>query len=152
MIKIDANGWPRMGGSSQLPKFLGLALATLLACFLAISGHEALGDDWRVKTQGRWQSAKGIASFYGGGENLNRLTASGEVFDPEALTAASWHYPFGQRLRVTNLESGESVIVRVTDRGPHKRLGRLIDLSRGSFRKICPLEKGLVGVKVEEVE
>ena len=91
----------------------------------------------------------GIASWYGGGEKLNKYTASGEEFDPNKLTCASWDYSFGTKLLVTNLENGKSVVVRVNDRGPAKRLGRLIDLTREAFRRIADLKKGLIKVKVK---
>lgn len=94
-------------------------------------------------------SVVGRASWYGGGEKLNRLTANGEVFDPTLLTAASWQYPFGTRLRVVNVKTGKAVIVRVNDRGPARRLKRIIDLSREAFRRIAPLRQGVVEVRVE---
>lgn len=59
--------------------------------------------------------AFGVASWYGGGEPLNEYTASGEPFEPSLLTCASWDYEFGTLLKVTNLENGLSVIVRVND-------------------------------------
>ena len=100
------------------------------------------------------ESARGtgkIASWYGGGEKLNKHTANGEVFTPEKMTCASWHYPFDTLLKVTNLSNGKSVVVRVNDRGPNKRLGRAIDLSREAFRKIANLNQGLIEVKIEQL-
>ena len=91
----------------------------------------------------------GIASYYGNGEKLNRCTANGEVFDPTAMTCATYAWPFNTVLKVTNTDNGKSVIVRVNDRGPNKRLGRIIDLSREAFKKIAPLSKGVVYVKIE---
>ncbi|MCP4653140.1 MAG: septal ring lytic transglycosylase RlpA family protein [Candidatus Omnitrophica bacterium] len=91
----------------------------------------------------------GTASWYGGGEKLNKHTASGEVFDPGLLTCASWDYPFGTFLKVTNLYNNKEVIVRVNDRGPAKYLHRLVDLSRRSFSVIAPLRKGLIKVKID---
>lgn len=93
----------------------------------------------------------GVASWYGGGEPLNKYTANGEIFDPAEMTCASWYYPFNTYLKVTNIESGRYIIVRVNDRGPNKRLGRIIDLTRDAFAKICSTGKGLVRVSVEEV-
>ena len=91
------------------------------------------------------------ASFYGNGEKLNKHTANGEVFNPNDLTCATYAYDFGTKLRVTNLANRNSVIVRVNDRGPNKRLNRLIDLSRRAFEEISELRKGLIEVKVEEL-
>jgi len=93
-----------------------------------------------------------VASWYGGGERLNRHTASGEVFNPKALTCASWDYPFNTRLKVTNLSTGKNVIVRVNDRGPARRLGRAIDLTRFAFSRIANPRKGLVFVKIRKIE
>lgn len=94
---------------------------------------------------------KGIASWYGGGEKLNKHTANGEVFNPTELTCASWDYPFGTRLVVTNIANGKSVIVRVNDRGPNKRLGRAIDLTKCAFSRIADLNKGLISVRVAKI-
>jgi len=95
----------------------------------------------------------GLASWYGSGnpsEGLNYLTASREPFDPTEKTCASWYYPFGTSLKVTNVKTGKSVFVRVNDRGPNKRfINRKVDLSREAFREIAPLEKGLTVVRIE---
>ena len=92
-----------------------------------------------------------VASFYGSGEKLNKHTANGEVFDPEAMTCAMWNVPFGTKFRVTNIANGEFCEVRCNDRGPAKRLNRDIDLSRGAFEKISNLNAGLIFVTIEEV-
>lgn len=92
----------------------------------------------------------GIASWYGN-EYHGRLTASGEVFDQEAMTAAHRNYPFGTRVRVTNLKNRRSVLVRINDRGPFIR-GRIIDLSRGAARELNMLRDGIVPVRVEVLE
>ena len=89
-----------------------------------------------------------IASWYGGGEKLNPHTASGEIFNPQNLTCASWDYPFHTKLKVTNIVNGKSVIVRVNDRGPNRRLGRAIDLTKYAFAKIADTKKGLILVKI----
>lgn len=84
------------------------------------------------------------ASFYQDGQ----LTANGESFDPEALTAAHRTLPFDTRVRVTNPANGSSVIVRINDRGPFVD-GRCIDLSRAAFRAIASLGLGHVDVRYE---
>ena len=96
--------------------------------------------------------SENIASWYGGGEKLNKHTANGEIFNPQALTCASWDYPFGTRLKVLNVANNRSVIVRVNDRGPSNRLGRAIDLTRSAFTRIAETKKGLILVKIEEVK
>jgi rare lipoprotein A len=75
-----------------------------------------------------------------------------EIFDDTELTAAMWDIPFNQKIKVTNLENGLSVVVRVNDRGPHRRLvrqGRIIDLSKRAFQTIGPLDKGLIDIQLE---
>lgn len=91
----------------------------------------------------------GIASWYSESDPyINLHTANGEIFDESKNTCASWNYPFGTHLKVTNLSNQRSVICRVNDRGPAKRLGRMIDLTKSSFSKIAPPEKGLLRVSV----
>lgn len=70
-------------------------------------------------------------------------TASGETFDPEALTAAHKSLPFDTRVRVTNPANGKSVTVRINDRGPYID-GRCLDLSRAAFGVIAKLETGVL--------
>ncbi len=77
---------------------------------------------------------RGTASWYGPGFH-GRRTASGERFDQEALTAAHPHLPFGTRVLVRREDTGETVVVRINDRGPFKR-GRIIDLSYAAARAI----------------
>jgi len=98
----------------------------------------------------------GLASWYDKTscrrEGTSGRTASGELLDDSALTAAMWNVPFGARLRVTNLATGASVVVRVNDRGPGRRAlnrGRIIDLSRAAF---ADLDSGTVRVRIEKEE
>jgi len=85
------------------------------------------------------------ASWYGD-ECAGNLTASGEVFEPRDMTCAMWDIPFGTRIRV---QLGDrSVVVRVNDRGPAKRLKRGIDLSRAAFAKLANTDAGLIKVKL----
>ncbi len=69
----------------------------------------------------------GVASYYWQG----RGTASGERFNPDAMTAAHRSLPFNTKVEVTNLRNGRSVIVRINDRGPFIR-GRIIDVSKAA--------------------
>jgi len=91
----------------------------------------------------------GKASFYGYGDEFHgRKTASGEIFDRNALTAAHPSLPFGTVCRVTNRDNGKSVVVRINDRGPFKG-GRIIDLSYAAAKQIGAVQAGVVDVKVE---
>jgi rare lipoprotein A len=80
-----------------------------------------------------------------------RRTASGEVFDPDAMTAASKTLPIGSRVIVTNPENGKSVTVRINDRGPHVR-GRSLDLSRRAAEELGITEKGVARLKIQRVD
>ncbi|MBI3451645.1 MAG: septal ring lytic transglycosylase RlpA family protein [Rhodospirillales bacterium] len=93
----------------------------------------------------------GIASFYGGersGVNFHgRLTANGEVYDMNALTAAHQTLPMPSLVRVTNLENGRSLVLRVNDRGPFAR-GRIIDVSRRAAQLLGFEGQGTTRVQV----
>ncbi len=84
-----------------------------------------------------------VCSYYGK-KFHGRMTSSGETFDMYDMTCAHLSLPFGTRLRVTDEESGKSVIVRVNDRGPHVK-GRDLDLSYAAAKEI-----GLIGAGVKE--
>ena len=87
----------------------------------------------------------GLASWYGQ-RHHGQATASGEVFDMNKMTAAHRTLPFGTRVKVTNVENGRSVVVRVNDRGPWVK-DRVIDVSRAAGRAL-----GLTGEGVARVE
>lgn len=89
----------------------------------------------------------GMASWYGDKEHGGK-TASGERFSMDDYTAAHKELPIGTMVRVTNLENGRDVIVRINDRGPFKR-GRIIDLSYAPAKDIGMVGKGTAKVKVE---
>lgn len=76
----------------------------------------------------------GVASYYAQ-SFAGKRTANGEAYNPRALTAAHRSAPFGSRVRVTRLDTGKSVTVRINDRGPHVR-GRVIDLSFAAAKAI----------------
>jgi rare lipoprotein A len=86
------------------------------------------------------------ASWYGGGEKLNALTKSGEVFRPDGLTCAHRHLPIGTRLLVSR--GNRSVIVTVNDRGPAAWTGRSLDVSRGAAVRLGLIESGVGRVRV----
>jgi len=90
---------------------------------------------------------RGAASWYGPGF-YGRRTASGDVFGPDTLTAAHRTLPFGTRVRVTNLENGKTVVVRINDRGPFRR-HRVIDLAHGAATVLQMKQAGEVPVAME---
>ena len=93
--------------------------------------------------------AEGIASWYGT-DFHGRQTANGEVYDMNAISAAHPTMPLPSYARVTNLENGRSIIVRVNDRGPYAH-NRIIDLSTGTAKALGSYGQGLARVRVEYV-
>ncbi len=91
----------------------------------------------------------GYASWYGK-KFHGRPTASGEIYNMYALTAAHKKLPLGTYVKVTNLNNGKSVVVKINDRGPFVK-GRIIDLSYAAAKKIGMAEKGVEKVKIEIV-
>ena len=91
----------------------------------------------------------GLASWYG--DESGSHTANGEKFIPKLITAAHRNLPFNTLVAVTRLSSGRTVVVRINDRGPAKRTGRLIDLSRGAAAQLGMLHQGVVKVKIRIV-
>jgi rare lipoprotein A len=92
-------------------------------------------------------ASHGLASFYTEGTQ----TASGEKFDPHELTAAHPTLPFGTRLRVTNVTTGQSVTVRVNDRGPYVP-GRVVDVSHSAAETLGMVGGGIAKVKLDVVQ
>jgi rare lipoprotein A len=89
----------------------------------------------------------GLASFYTEGTK----TASGESFNTHELTAAHPSLPFGTRLRVTNVSTGQSVTVRVNDRGPYVP-GRVVDVSYSAAEALGMVKGGVAKVKLDVVQ
>jgi rare lipoprotein A len=93
--------------------------------------------------------AEGVASWYGR-DFHGRLTANGEVYDMHSISAAHTTLPLPSYVRVTNLDNGRSIVVRVNDRGPYHR-NRVIDLSIGTAKALEFYSRGLARVRVEYV-
>jgi rare lipoprotein A len=89
----------------------------------------------------------GQASWYGPGFDGGR-TANGESFNQYAMTAAHKTLPFGTQVRVTNLNNGRSVVVRINDRGPYAG-GRVLDLSKGAATQIGVISSGVAPVRID---
>ncbi len=123
-------------------KILGLALALLA---LALNAADKVPPQTPVS---------GLASWYGEAHR-GKLMANGMPFDPDKLTAASWFYPLGTKVRVTSLAGpthSRTVVVTITDRGPGWKLvhaGRIIDLGHAAFKRIADPDLGLIKVTVE---
>ena len=115
-----------------------MAMLLLFSCVLGCQG--------RASRPGK-PTERGQASWYGN-EFHGRRTASGEIFDENALTAAHRTYPFGTLVQVTNLHNGKTVTVRINDRGTFRK-GRIIDLSKAAARQIDMIQAGVVPVRIE---
>lgn len=89
----------------------------------------------------------GEASWYGPGFH-GKLTSTGEVYNQHSLTAAHRTLPAGSKVRVTNLDNGKSVTVKINDRGPYIK-GRILDLSRKAAKALGIVDKGKAEVKIE---
>lgn len=89
----------------------------------------------------------GLASFYGGRQD-GKTTADGESFDKDGFTAAHRTLSFGTVVRVTDLDNGRMVKVRINDRGPHVK-GRIIDLSAAAASALGMRHDGITRVRVE---
>ena len=130
-------------GAKANPAKIPLLLLAAQICVWCASGAEL------TPTQG-------LASWYGE-DHRGKLMANGRRFNPDRLTAASWFYPLGSRVRVTVAavnRPARSVVVRITDRGPAKDLvrdGRIIDLTYAAFRRLAHPGRGLVAISVEAV-
>ena len=117
-------------------------LLSIVFCLpIAISAHNVKVDETA------WE---GIASFYHMKFN-GRKTANGEIFSNKKLTAANNFLPLGTWVKVTNLENGLEVIVKINDR-MSKRNKRLIDLSKASAKELKFVNKGLQKVRIEVLE
>ncbi len=104
--------------------------------------------------ESRAYQEKGVASWYGYEtyrQKGGRMTANGEAFDPDKPSAAHKLLPLPAVVKVTNLDNGRSMLVRVNDRGPFVK-GRIIDLSAGAAKKLGFYRAGVANVKVETVE
>ena len=117
-----------------MEKAVRAAVGAALLCWFLPETAEAGSD---VKSLG-------MASWY----KMGTRTASGERFDPMGITAAHPSLPFGTKVRVTHAGNGQSVVVRINDRGPFGG-GRVIDLSLGAAKQIGLHGAGVAKVKLE---
>ena len=125
--------------------FSAMLMPLLLTVSAAAQDAEITNDNV-VEVDEETEIGGGMASYYGN-ELAGNRTASGERFDPGELTAAHRSLPFGSMVRVTNTSNGDSVIVRINDRGPFSH-GRVIDVSHAAAREIGMHRSGTARVKL----
>ena len=111
------------------------------------SEYEVFGNRYQVLDSALGFQEEGIASWYGA-KFHGRATASGEIYDMHQLTAAHKHLPLPTFVRVTRLDNGRSLIVKVNDRGPFVG-DRIIDLSYAAAAQLDMLENGKAAVRIE---
>ncbi len=152
-ISLTTCAWPPVGSkSASLSTFRSAALRFNRKDAIATNRHIALTRTKRVsslaeKHRGDADVRYGLASFYTEGSQ----TASGETYDAGELTAAHRTLPFGTRVRVTHVDTGRSVTVRINDRGPFVT-GRIVDISHSAAEKLGITREGVAKVKVEVVK
>lgn len=133
---------------TPLSYFGFLVLTAML--FAACSSTQETADWHDIRNYPQMEAleqSEGVASYYHN-KFHGRRTASGERYDKTEFTAAHRDYPFGTWVRVIDIKSGHSVIVRINDRGPHKR-SRVIDLSRAAAKELDLLKNGIAQVRLE---
>jgi rare lipoprotein A len=133
-----------------------LASICMIACFSALTAGACVGMAGQMASPDAGGAGvspnsvyreTGIASWYGR-EFHGRITASGEVFDMNGLSAAHRTLPFGTVIRVLNLDNYKSITVRVADRGPFLR-NRVLELSYGAARELGFVQQGTALVRIE---
>lgn len=119
-------------------------------------GHYKIGNPYQVQDityypqEYDYYEEVGTASWYGA-DFHGKMTANGETYNLGAMTAAHQTLPLPSMVKVTNLNNGKSVVVRVNDRGPFAK-SRIIDLSESAAEKLGYKDKGTATVKVEYLE
>jgi len=128
--------------------FSAMLMPLLLTVSAAAQDAEITNDsaDLAAQIDEETEIGGGMASYYGN-ELAGNRTASGERFNPGELTAAHRTLPFGSMVRVTNTSNGDSVVVRINDRGPFSH-GRVIDVSHAAAREIGMHRSGTARVKL----
>jgi len=126
---------------------MNIRITTLIFCLLFTGGCSNLSSKSEKNWVGYTESGK--ASFYAN-KHEHRKTANGEVYKHSLNTAAHKTLPFGAKVKVTNLESRKSIVVKINDRGPFIK-GRIIDLSKSAFSAIGNTSSGVMNVKIEVV-
>lgn len=124
-----------------------LIAGTILWCTFFFCDDLLASDSVTISKKKFLKIQYGIASYYND-KFQNRLTASGEKFDQQKMTAAHNRLPLNTWIRVTNLNNRRSIIVRVNDR-LHRKNTRLVDLSNVAAKNLGYLGSGLTRVKVE---
>ena len=143
-MKNELNKKPCRFLVSNVLKRALVMIALLHSSFFILHSSLIIFNSSLIRAQ---QPQKGKASYYSKRATGSR-TSSGERLHHDSLTCAHRTHAFGTMLKVTNVQNGKSVVVKVTDRGPYGR-GRIIDLSWGAAKELGMLSQGVAMVTVE---
>lgn len=127
-----------------------VALVSAILAGLASSSTWADESERRSAVTTAGQIEQGRVAWYGR-KFAGRMTASGERFDPDDMTMAHPSWPFGTRVRVTNLANDRTVTVRVNDRGPTTP-NRIADVSAAAARELDMIKAGVIEARLEVLE
>ncbi len=125
-----------------MPRSINYAVITVIMAALTCAAPSLAGKEAYTE--------EGLASWYGK-KFQGKKTASGEKFNMRKLTAAHRTLPFGTRVKVTRIENGKSVVVKINDRGPFVE-GRIIDLSKAAAKKLDMINTGVARVRIKVVK
>lgn len=125
-----------------MPRSISYAVITVILVTLACAAPSLAGK--------KAYTEEGLASWYGK-KFQGKKTASGEKFDMHKLTAAHRTLPFGTRVKVTRIDNGKNVVVKINDRGPFVE-GRIIDLSKAAAKKLDMINTGVARVRIKVVK
>ena len=134
----------------RMPRAVAVVIVSLTACLPGCAARVPVAAPSGGATRAL-ETGEGLASYYGK-EFHGRITASGIRYDMNAMVAAHPTYPFGTRLRVTNLANGRSTGVRIVDRGPtpqRRARGIIIDVSRRAAEVLGFIQQGHARVRLE---
>lgn len=145
MLSGSLDGRAKIEAPSVAPERVGRSPASPESANVVAPQPEVRPDP-TIRRRGK-PTLVGAASWYGPGFHGEK-TASGKIFDQSRLTAAHKSLPLGSRVKVTNLNNGNSVVVEITDRGPFVR-GRIIDLSESAARTLDMIDSGTAPVRIE---
>jgi len=138
---------------SRIKRLFLPALILALSGALSVTGSEAIAKPKKIAAKNK--KVQIVKASYYGKRFHGEKTASGRIYNRNHLVAAHPSYPYGTRVRVTNLGNNRQVEVRIIDRGPsrtQRKKGIIIDLSRAAAEKLGMIHRGKAKVKVEVVD
>tara|TARA_X000001036_G_scaffold125340_1_gene118794 strand:- start:384 stop:812 length:429 start_codon:yes stop_codon:yes gene_type:complete len=131
---------------------IAFSLSFILLFFYCSPSPRYTVDNFSSAKRDTKDTFYGISSFYGLNDGFDgNLTANGEVYDKDGISAAHKTLPLNSLVKVTNIDNGKSVTLRINDRGPYIK-GRILDCSYGAAKKLDFVNEGTTEVKVEVIK